>query len=473
MVLNLFFQIITSLWCFCFYRNSFFLGSSVISLNLIIDWISIRFSCVVCLISACVMLFSSSYMSHDSFLRRFRWLVILFVVSINLLIFIPTLPALLIGWDGLGIVSFALVIYYQNVKSLNAGILTIIANRIGDVMILVSIRLLILEGHWVATSLWDFEHIFRLGLLIMVAGLTKRAQIPFSRWLPAAIAAPTPVSALVHSSTLVTAGVFILVRFHFPLLSSPEITQVLTFLAVITLVIAGIGANFENDLKKIIALSTLRQLGIIILRLRLKQINLTLFHLYVHALFKALLFLCAGMFIHNLNNNQDIRRIGSLFHQFPTTTMCINIANLSLCGIPFIAGFFSKDAILEFSLQSSLNLILILIVFISTGLTAAYSIRLVLCTICREDKGNTYHRKSDTDYYVFFSILTLRLAAITRGFALQELNLLFYPGVFFLTSMQKILTLIRILLGGAIALFMWPDIIHLGRLTSFFSSLWF
>jgi len=195
------------------------------------------------------------------------------------------------------------------------------------------------------------------------------------------MAAPTPVSALVHSSTLVTAGVFLIIRF-FPFLSSISgFKTFLLFVSVLTLLIAGIGANYENDLKKVIALSTLRQLGVIIIRLGIGIPYLALFHLYTHALFKALLFLCAGMIIHNSSNTQDIRHIGLLFSQAPLTVGCINVANLALCGAPFLRGFYSKDLILEFSLYSPTNSLIVLLIFLATGITAAYSLRLSFCSL--------------------------------------------------------------------------------------------
>jgi len=180
--------------------------------------------------------------------------------------------------------------------------LTVLANRVGDVMILTSIGILVLQGHWTVTLILDFHLSAWAGLTVMVAAITKRAQIPFSAWLPAAIAAPTPVSALVHSSTLVTAGVFLLIRFYPFLNSCSFFKPALLLISVSTLLLAGIGANYENDLKKIIALSTLSQLGVIIIRLGMGMPYLALFHLYTHALFKALLFLCAGAIIHNRSN---------------------------------------------------------------------------------------------------------------------------------------------------------------------------
>lgn len=185
-----------------------------------------------------------------------------------------------------------------------------------------------------------------LKLLLIISAITKRAQIPFSAWLPAAMAAPTPVSALVHSSTLVTAGVYLIIRFRAALEGSVA-QRVLLIISCLTIFIAGLGANFEYDLKKIIALSTLSQLGVILRILSLGYRDLAFFHLLSHALFKALLFMCAGVVIHRVGGYQDIRFIGNLIKFMPLTISFMTISNLALCGFPFLAGFYSKDIILE------------------------------------------------------------------------------------------------------------------------------
>nr|AWG96507.1 NADH dehydrogenase subunit 5 [Neptunea subdilatata] len=454
----------------------FQMSSCSMTFMFIFDPISLSFSNVVCLISGCVMLFSSSYMSHDPFLKRFVWLVMLFVLSMNLLVFIPSLPALLLGWDGLGIVSFALVIYYQNMKSLGAGMVTVLANRIGDVMILISIGLLVLQGHWLIISMWDYYLTTWTALTITLAAMTKSAQIPFSSWLPAAMAAPTPVSALVHSSTLVTAGVFLVIRF-FPFLNTiPTFKPILLFISVLTLLMAGIGANYENDLKKIIALSTLSQLGVMMMSLGLGMPYLALFHLYTHALFKALLFLCAGMFIHNSSNTQDIRHMGTLFSQAPLTTTCMNIANLSLCGAPFLSGFYSKDLILELSLNNPTSFFMILLIFLATGMTAAYSFRLSFCSLWGYTKGGSYHEKQELDPYVNWATTMLSLAAIMAGFSMQNIFINFNPVPFILPFYLKMLTMFVIFSGLFIAFIAW-DTNYSSKTTNkikfFFSSMWF
>ena len=221
----------------------------------------------------------------------------------------------------------------------------------------------------------DYNWVQSLGILI--AAITKRAQIPYSSWLPAAIAAPTPVSALVHSSTLVTAGIFIIYRFNQIIYNSVFIQLILITCGILTTLIAGIRAIYENDIKKIIALSTLRQLGLIVVCLGVNIPNLAFFHISAHAIFKALLFISAGCLIFFNNHNQDLRMYGQ-FSTYPIiTTSSIFISRISLIGIPFIAGFYSKHAIMDWSNNLSINIIIYILIFIAILLTTLYSIRLI------------------------------------------------------------------------------------------------
>lgn len=441
----------------------------------VLDSLRLRFSNTVCLIAGSVIMFSSSYIAHDPFLKRFTWLVMLFVLSINFLVFIPSLPALLLGWDGLGIVSFALVIYYQNTKSLGAGMLTILANRVGDVIILLSVGILVLTGYWRILMPWDFYLSSWLAFCILVAGITKSAQIPFSAWLPAAMAAPTPVSALVHSSTLVTAGVFLFIRFYPALIKWDFFRPTLLLISVLTLLIAGIAANYENDLKKVIALSTLRQLGVIIISLGIGLPYLALFHLYTHALFKALLFLCAGTIIHARSNNQDLRYSGLIALHLPFTVTCINIANLSLCGAPFLSGFYSKDLILEYSLLAPTNAFIVLLIFLATGMTSAYSLRLSFATLWGPSQGASLHAKQEKDLYINSATALLAFCAILGGTFLQSIFFHFDPICPILPSAHKGLTIFVVLSGLLLASFFWDKDFNPkapGKTSFFFNTMW-
>lgn len=213
-------------------------------------------------------------------------------------------------------------------------------------------------------------------IILLIAAITKRAQLPFSTWLPMAIAAPTPVSALVHSSTLVTAGVYLMIRFN-RLLIRRELNKILFFLAVFTIFISGLMATVEIDLKKIIALSTLRQLGLMMIILRVGLEIIAFYHLLVHAIFKSILFICAGAIIHAMINNQDIRLFGNLKEIIPFIIICFFIARIALCGFPFIAGFYSKDLIIELIYNINLNCYILLFILFSLMLTVSYSIRLI------------------------------------------------------------------------------------------------
>nr|YP_010850314.1 NADH dehydrogenase subunit 5 [Metapenaeus intermedius]WGH12347.1 NADH dehydrogenase subunit 5 [Metapenaeus intermedius] len=369
-------------------------NSCSIVMTLILDWMSFMFLSFVMFISSMVLYYSGSYMAGDKNMNRFMYLVLAFVMSMGFLIISPNLVSILLGWDGLGLVSYALVIYYQNEKSANAGMLTALSNRVGDVAILLAISLMFMYGGWnflfYVDGMLNLSEKSLLCSLVVLAAMTKSAQIPFSAWLPAAMAAPTPVSALVHSSTLVTAGVYLLIRFS-PALEGMLCQTVLLLLSSLTMFMAGLGANFEYDLKKIIALSTLSQLGVMMSILSLGYADLAFFHLLAHALFKALLFMCAGAVIHSVKDYQDIRMMGGLIYHMPLTGMCMNLANLALCGTPFLAGFYSKDMILEVAFMSPINLIAFILYALATGLTVCYTMRLIYYSLSGDfNLGNLY-----------------------------------------------------------------------------------
>lgn len=362
----------------------YLLGVNIVY-TILFDWMSLVFISVVLFISSVVFLYSKSYIRGDLNIDRFIILVFLFVVSMLLIILSPNMISILLGWDGLGLVSYALVVYYQNVKSANAGILTVLSNRLGDVAILVTISWIVNYGRWdflYLQMMYTSMEIKYILVLVVLAGITKSAQLPFSAWLPAAIAAPTPVSSLVHSSTLVTAGVYLLIRFNELL----GVNEYLLLVSTLTLFISGLGANFEFDLKKIIALSTLSQLGVIIIVLSLGMYELAFFHLISHAIFKSLLFLCAGFYIHANRDSQDIRLLGKIMQSYPLVNIYFIGCSLSLCGFPFLAGFYSKDLILECFFFRSINLIVYVLMFVGTLLTISYSVRLLFYVYINKSK---------------------------------------------------------------------------------------
>nr|ARH55033.1 NADH dehydrogenase subunit 5 [Haliplus sibiricus] len=425
------------------------LNSNSIVFSILFDWMSLMFMSFVLFISSMVIFYSDQYMEGDLNINRFIMLVLLFVMSMMLLIISPNLMSILLGWDGLGLVSYCLVIYYQSVKSYNAGMITALMNRIGDVMLLIAISWMLNYGSWNYIFYLDFmkNDLFMqiIAFLVLIAGMTKSAQIPFSSWLPAAMAAPTPVSALVHSSTLVTAGVYLLIRFN--LVLNSKLCLFLLLISVLTMFMAGLGANFEFDLKKIIALSTLSQLGLMMSILSLGNYKLAFFHLLTHALFKALLFMCAGSIIHNLKDTQDIRFMGNLMVHMPLTCICMNISNLALCGMPFLAGFYSKDLILEVVSMSFINILIFLLFFISTGLTVCYSFRLCYYSITGDFNFYSFHSLNDEGWIMLKSMIFMLLFVVLMGSMLSWL-IFPTPMMICLPNLLKLLALLVSFLGG-------------------------
>ena len=455
--------------------------STSIEITILFDWIRIFFISFVTFISSLVILYRKEYIIYDKFIIRFILLVIIFVFSMILLIISPNIIRILLGWDGLGLVSYCLVIYFQNMKSFNAGILTALSNRIGDVLILLVIAWILNYGSWRFIFYLDFikfdKRIQWISYFVVIAAITKRAQIPFSAWLPAAIAAPTPVSALVHSSTLVTAGVYLLIRFR-NLIRGRITSQVLLILRGLTIFMAGLGANFEYDLKKFIALSTLRQLGLIIRIISLGFPILAFFHLLTHALFKALLFICAGVIIHCIKNFQDIRYIGALINQIPITIIYFNVANLALCGFPFLAGFYSKDLILEIVSYSRVNLVIINLFYFSTGLTVCYTIRLMLYSICFGYNRWRVHSFYDDSKIITGGLTGLFIMSIIMGVILSWV--IFPVPVFVILPIYlKIITLFVCLIGGSLGwlIFKWEFFTFTKIINSkgriYIGSIWF
>nr|ACJ69437.1 NADH dehydrogenase subunit 5 [Sigara septemlineata] len=421
------------------------INSCSLVFTIMLDYISMIFMGCVLMISSMVIMYSNSYMGGDMYKKRFLLLVMLFVLSMILMIMSPNLISILLGWDGLGLVSYCLVIYFQNFKSFSAGMLTILTNRIGDVAILISISWSMNLGSWnfIYYVYWDSWMAFLL-IMLVLAGFTKSAQIPFSSWLPAAMAAPTPVSALVHSSTLVTAGVYLLIRFNNLFMNID--CSFFVFIGMLTMFMSGLGANFEFDLKKIIALSTLSQLGLMMSILFLGFYNVAFFHLLTHAFFKALLFLCAGLIIHCMSNSQDIRHMGGIINKLPFTSTCFCISSMSLCGIPFLSGFYSKDLVLEIYSMEGVSLYIYLIYFISVGLTASYSLRLVY--YCLSGYNNLYVCNNYfEDFQMNYPMILLTYLSIVLG-SIFMWSFFSTPYLVVLPLHLKVMPILFILVGG-------------------------
>nr|YP_009667283.1 NADH dehydrogenase subunit 5 [Hydatophylax nigrovittatus]APQ47884.1 NADH dehydrogenase subunit 5 [Hydatophylax nigrovittatus] len=455
-------------------------NSADLVMVLLLDWKSMIFLSTVMFISGMVILYSSSYMAGDLNKVRFLFLVILFVLSMILMIISPNLISILLGWDGLGLISYCLVIFYQNVKSYNAGMLTILSNRVGDAAILLAIAWMLNYGGWnfyFYLEYMDKDNLMVfIGVLVILAGMTKSAQVPFSAWLPAAMAAPTPVSALVHSSTLVTAGVYLLIRFS-PLLANTILFKGLMLIGVLTMFVSGLGANFEYDLKKIIALSTLSQLGLMMCILGAGFSNLAFFHLLAHAFFKSMLFLCAGILIHSFGDMQDIRFMGNSVKFMPLTCGIFNIANLALCGLPFMTGFYSKDLILEINLLTNLNVLSFFLCYLSTGLTVCYSVRIFYWSFISEFNFLTLLNLHDEDWLMVMGMIFLFVLSVVGGACLFWLMMPVMM-VVYLPFYLKILVLGVIMVGAILGVLVnYFYIIVLARnqlkFLSFLGGIWF
>nr|YP_010222518.1 NADH dehydrogenase subunit 5 [Calacta lugubris]UCC45929.1 NADH dehydrogenase subunit 5 [Calacta lugubris] len=423
------------------------LNSVCVYMTFIFDWLSLIFMGCVLYISSMVIYYSSAYMAGDIFSSRFLVLVLLFVFSMMFLIVSPNLVSILLGWDGLGLVSYCLVIYFQNFKSYCAGMLTVLINRVGDVAILVSIPWLFsLGGYNYLFSFFYYSPSMWVVYLIILASFTKSAQLPFSSWLPSAMAAPTPVSALVHSSTLVTAGVYLLIRFY-PLLSNFDMSFFL-LVSCLTMFMSGAVACFEFDLKKVIALSTLSQLGFMMGVLFLGYPLISYYHLLSHAFFKALLFLCAGVIIHSMEDSQDIRYMGFVVKHLPYTCSCFFISNFSLCGFPFLSGFYSKDLLLDYVSSGGFNLLIYILYFSSVGLTVCYTFRLIYYCVCGFSGfcvSQSYYEDSSMMFsMVFLTFMSVFFGVFFSWLFLPNLGLLSYP------LECSLMPLILLFLGGSI-----------------------
>lgn len=285
------------------------------------------------------------------------------------------------------------------------------------------------------------------------------------------MAAPTPVSSLVHSSTLVTAGVYLLIRFYPSLVVHYYFCFFIFYVGVITCLMSRLSALYESDLKKIVALSTLSQLGVMVIALGLGFPLLAFFHLITHALFKALLFICAGTIIHSMQNNQDVRLMGGLWNRMPVTCMCLNVANLALCGFPFMAGFYSKDLIVESFLFSRFPFSTGLLMVVSVCLTRGYRVRLSVLTLWSPYKGVGFLMLSDESSVTYFSFIVLLVGAVFGG---RFFSWFLCPvvGVMFLPLPLKVLVLFLVFLVGIFFYFL-VELGHSWVCSHFMGSMWF
>lgn len=339
-----------------------------------------------------------------------------------------------IGWDGLGVSSYFLVIFYQNWKSLNAGLVTILSNRVGDCFFIIIFISLIIYKSDKIINLFSISSIFIFIYIIFC--LTKRAQFPFSTWLPAAIAAPTPVSSLVHSRTLVTAGFYLLFRF-FEVNQSYNLIFLTLIFSFCTILYAGINGLTERDFKKIIALSTLRQISLIFISLRLELKLISFFHLFTHAYFKRLLFISVGAIIHIFFNNQDLRNYNLIFSN--SIKIGIFLSIFSLTGLFFSSGFFRKDFILEKIFLKNGSIIIIWLFFLRIFLTIFYSLRLLNITFLKNPNIKIYFFTKRK--FLILSIFFIRLVSLIVAFFINWNFIYFYNIISYIKTKIFILSI--------------------------------
>ena len=353
-------------------------------LELIFDIKFKMFLSVALLVSWSIIEFSNYYMRRDPSNNKFFRLLIIFLLKMIILTSTKKLLLLFIGWEGVGFLSFLLIRWwFTRAKAKKSAIQAVIYNRIGDIGILLFFSLRIRRfKSWSISEMLSINisethlnNLLLIGILIAAAG--KSAQFGLHPWLPAAMEGPTPVSALLHRSTMVVAGIFLLVRLGSLYRDKKTFSSWCLILGSITATFAATTAISQHDIKKIVAYSTTSQLGLMMVSIGLNQPKIALFHICTHAFFKAMLFLSSGRIIHRLKDEQDIRKMGGLHLILPKTSSCIILGSLALSGIPFLAGFYSKDLILEIGLTRLSNLIGVTLSFVATLLTSVYSIRII------------------------------------------------------------------------------------------------
>ena len=418
-------------------------GSLNVNWSIKIDALSSVMLVVVTLISSLVHIYSIGYMSHDPHKPRFMAYLSLFTFAMLTLVTSDNFLQLFFGWEGVGLCSYFLIGFWFKKDSANAAaIKAFIVNRVGDFGFALGIFLIfylfgtvnynevfLLIPETLDQEIYFFginlKSIDLICILLFMGAMGKSAQFLLHTWLPDAMEGPTPVSALIHAATMVTAGVFLVVRCS-PIFEYSQIAlNIICIVGMTTAFFAATVALVQNDIKKIIAYSTCSQLGYMFFAAGIGAYNVAIFHLFTHAFFKALLFLGAGSVIHSLNNEQDIRKMGGIWRKLPYSWGLMIVGTLALSGFPFFSGFYSKEAIIEFAYLkgNTLGYYVVVIGIFTALLTAIYSWRLVFKTFHgtyenKELKINSIH---ESPYVMLVPLIVLAIGSIFAGFFFKEL----------------------------------------------------
>lgn len=399
-------------------------GALEVDFGLRIDTLSLTFVLLITGVGALIHLYSVGYMSHDPNRRRFFAQLNLFVAAMLVLVLGNNFVMLYLGWEGVGLASYLLIGFYQDRPSAaTAAKKAFLMNRVGDVGLAIAIFLL-----WLELGTLQYAEVFaRIGevgsgtvlaitLLLLLGACGKSGQFPLQSWLPDAMEGPTPVSALIHAATMVTAGVYLIARAS-PIYNLSETGRlVVALIGVVTLMIGAIIGCAYDDIKKVLAYSTVSQIGYMILAVGLGPAGyaLGILHLLTHGFFKAGLFLGAGSVMHAMNDDVDMRRFGGLWRKMPVTFVTFGLGYLALIGFPFLSGYFSKDAIIEaaFAQEGWQGWVFGGLATLAAGLTAFYMTRLMIMTFFGAERWRTVQSTDGRDYHPHESPATMTVPMI-------------------------------------------------------------